>query len=85
MIKNQCVATRCLKRDALNFISSKIGMPFKVFLISSADFDRVIDLYKGLSGEVTKALTELETAFVSDSKNIEIEESEEKKGRSVSL
>lgn len=70
-------------RDALNFISSKIGMPFKVFLISPADFDRVIDLYKGLSGEVTKALTELETAFVSDSKNIEIEESEEKKERVV--
>lgn len=61
-------------RDALNFISSKIDMPFKVFIISEADFDEVIKLYKGLSGEVTKALTELETAFISDSKKVEIEE-----------
>ncbi len=48
-------------RDALNFISSKIGMPFKIFLISEPDFEKVLGTYKGLSGEVTKALTELET------------------------
>lgn len=48
-------------RDALNFISSKIGMPYKVFLITEADFDKALELYKGLSGEVTKALTELES------------------------
>ncbi len=48
-------------RDALNFISSKINMPFKVFLISEEDFTQAIGLYKGLSGEVTKALSELET------------------------
>ncbi|HUD04158.1 MAG TPA: GspE/PulE family protein [Candidatus Paceibacterota bacterium] len=48
-------------RDALNFIVSKVKMPFKIFLISEDDFASVIDLYKGLSGEVTKALSELET------------------------
>jgi type IV pilus assembly protein PilB len=48
-------------RDALNFISSKINMPFKIYLISEADFESVLTSYKGLSGEVTKALTELET------------------------
>lgn len=48
-------------RDALNFIASKVGMPFKVFLISPSDFGEAITLYKGLSGEVTKALDELET------------------------
>lgn len=53
-------------RDALNFISSKINLPFKTFVISKDDFDKVVNLYKGLSGEVTKALTELETEFVSD-------------------
>jgi type IV pilus assembly protein PilB len=47
-------------RDALNFISSKIGMPFKIYLISDQDFESVISMYKGLSGEVTKALSELE-------------------------
>ena len=48
-------------RDALNFISSKIGMPYKIFLISSEDFAMAVSQYKGLSGEVTKVLSELET------------------------
>ena len=47
-------------RDALNFIASKINMPFKLFLISEPDFEKGIALYKGLSGEVNKALSELE-------------------------
>ena len=47
-------------RDALNFISSKIGMPFKIFLITEADFSKVLNMYKGLSGEVSKSLSEIE-------------------------
>ncbi|MBU6390385.1 Flp pilus assembly complex ATPase component TadA [Patescibacteria group bacterium] len=47
-------------RDALNFISTKIDIPFTTALISKADFTKVIESYKGLSGEVTKALSELE-------------------------
>jgi type IV pilus assembly protein PilB len=46
-------------RDALYFISSKINLPFKLFLISEEDFKGVLDTYKGLSGEVTKALSEI--------------------------
>ena len=53
-------------RDALTFISSKINMPYKAFLISEQDFEKVISTYKGLSGEVTKALSELETELVSE-------------------
>ncbi len=48
-------------RDALNFISSRVGMPYKLFLISQEDFGALLDRYKGLSGEVTKALSELES------------------------
>lgn len=48
-------------RDALNFISARIGMPYKIFLISEADFKQILERYKGLSGEVTKALSELES------------------------
>lgn len=48
-------------RDVLNFISSKNDIPFKIFLITEEDFDGVIQAYKGLSAEVTKALSELET------------------------
>lgn len=47
-------------RDALNFIAGKLGMPYKLALISSADFDRIMQSYRSLSGEVTKALSELE-------------------------
>lgn len=58
-------------RDALNFISSKINLPFKTFIISQDSFNKVINLYKGLSGEVTKALSELETEFVTEAKSEE--------------
>ncbi|MEK7157570.1 MAG: GspE/PulE family protein [Patescibacteria group bacterium] len=47
-------------RDALNFIASKLNIPYKIFLILNSDFDNVLKAYKGLSGEVTKALSELE-------------------------
>jgi type IV pilus assembly protein PilB len=47
-------------RDALQFISAKIGVPIKIFLISETDFEEVLKTYKGLTGEVTKALRELE-------------------------
>lgn len=48
-------------RDALNFITSRINIPFKLFLITEADFDKVVASYRGLSGEVNKALSELES------------------------
>lgn len=56
-------------RDALNFITSRINIPFKLFLISEGDFDKVISSYRGLSGEVNKALSELESEL-----NVEFEE-----------
>ncbi len=46
-------------REAIGFISSKVGLPFKVFLISAQDFNKILDSYQGISGEVTEALTEL--------------------------
>ena len=49
--------------DALQFISTRIGMPYKLFLISRADFERVLEAYQNLSGEVGKALTEYESAI----------------------
>jgi type IV pilus assembly protein PilB len=67
-------------RDALNFISAKINTPFKVFLISQSDFDRISQTYKGLSGEVTKALTELETELSDEELEIAREEKQEASG-----
>lgn len=48
--------------DALQFISGKIGIPYKIFLITKEDFDRVLESYKNLSGEIVSALTDYETA-----------------------
>lgn len=53
-------------RDALNFIANKVNMPFKVFLISYDEFEKILETYRGLSGEVTKALDELETNLEDD-------------------
>lgn len=58
-------------RDALNFISSKIGMPFKIFLITEADFNKIFSKYKGLSSEVSKTLTELETELTLETNRAE--------------
>ena len=65
-------------RDALNFISSRISMPYKLFLISQDDFELMLEKYKGLSGEVTKALSELEseisTSILQEGKGADIKE-----------
>ena len=55
-------------REALQFIVSKLNIPFKVFLISEEDLNLVLNEYKGLSGEVTKVLGELESALMETEK-----------------
>ncbi len=55
-------------RDALTFISAKVGMPYKLFLITETDFEKLLSQYKGLSGEVGKALNELETEITIETK-----------------
>jgi len=48
-------------RDALSFLATKKNIPYNIFLITVDDFNKIIEMYKGLTGEVTKALSELET------------------------
>ncbi|MCX6719364.1 MAG: ATPase, T2SS/T4P/T4SS family [Candidatus Taylorbacteria bacterium] len=48
-------------RDALSFLAAKNNIPYKIFLITTGDFDKVIEAYKGITSEVSKALSELET------------------------
>lgn len=62
-------------RDALNFISAKINMPFKVFVVSEDDFQKVLSQYKGLTGEVNKALGDLESEF--SAANVEVSRDDE--------
>ncbi len=47
-------------RDALQFITSRLGVPFKIFSLSQADFDTVIKSYEGLTTQVSKALGDLD-------------------------
>jgi len=59
--------------NALQFMSVKIGLPFKVFLISFSDFISVVENYKAFSQEVDKAVgelnSELENELKLDNKN----------------
>ncbi len=59
-------------RDALTFILSKLNMPYKIYVISEKDFNKVVESYKGLSGEVSKALTEIDTNIDDDLDAVEI-------------
>ncbi|OGI73635.1 hypothetical protein A3D42_01460 [Candidatus Nomurabacteria bacterium RIFCSPHIGHO2_02_FULL_41_18] len=45
--------------DALQFISAKAGIPFKIFLISKRDYTSIMDAYKGIDSQVEEALKEL--------------------------
>ncbi len=47
--------------DALNFISRTSGLPFKVFRITNEDLEHVLTMYRGLRGEVDKAVSDLQS------------------------
>ncbi|MEI8174969.1 MAG: GspE/PulE family protein [bacterium] len=46
--------------DALQFISAKLGIPFKIFLISKSDYENIMQTYKGMGIQVKEALNELD-------------------------
>lgn len=52
--------------DALQFISSRNEMPYKLFVITKKTFDDILDAYKGMSGEVDQALSDLDTELSKD-------------------
>lgn len=58
--------------DALQFISMRMNVPYKIFLIGPKDYDAVINGFKGLTGEVDAALSELDTEIAAAG-NVEIE------------
>lgn len=45
--------------NALQFISARIGIPFKIYLISKSDYGAIMETYKGLSSQVDEALDEI--------------------------
>ncbi|MEK9175364.1 MAG: ATPase, T2SS/T4P/T4SS family, partial [Patescibacteria group bacterium] len=50
-------------KEALNFIASRINQPFRIYVISQHDLMVVLNEYKGISGEASKVLGELEMAL----------------------
>lgn len=44
--------------NALQFISAKLGMPFKIYLISLSDYNKVMNSYKGITLDVGDALND---------------------------
>ncbi|MEK7614228.1 MAG: GspE/PulE family protein [Patescibacteria group bacterium] len=65
-------------RDALQFISSKINLPFKIFLISKSNFNEIAHNYEGLSGEVSQALEEID-----DDVDINFDKIKNEKGKNL--
>ncbi len=57
-------------QDALQFISSKAGLPYKLYLISEDDFNRVLDEYQNLTGQVNEALTEYEGSMTAEEEEL---------------
>ncbi len=53
-------------RDALNFITSKQQLPYRLAYILEQDFEHAMHSYENLTGEVDEALVDLETELEED-------------------
>ncbi|OJI09566.1 MAG: hypothetical protein COV08_00260 [Candidatus Vogelbacteria bacterium CG10_big_fil_rev_8_21_14_0_10_49_38] len=48
-------------RDALQFIASRTGLPFKIYLISKKDFDSAVKSYEGYAGDSGVVVTNIQS------------------------
>lgn len=48
-------------RDALQFIATKVGIPFKIFSISEADYKSIIAQYANLPSQVSNSLSDIKS------------------------
>lgn len=60
--------------DALNFISTKNNLPYKLVVILERDFNRAVTMYENIAGEVNQALSALESEL-----SVELIENQEDK------
>ncbi|MEX0918504.1 MAG: GspE/PulE family protein [Candidatus Paceibacterota bacterium] len=73
-------------RDAIQFISAKTNVPFKIKPISQEEFDKAFKSYEGLSGQVDRALGQLDNKLGQKSLksvSVKTEPSEEEKKSSA--
>ena len=57
-------------REALKFIATKANIPIRVFIIIPSDFHKILEGYKGLSGEVNKALSEFKKEYPGEEEEV---------------
>jgi type IV pilus assembly protein PilB len=50
-------------QEAIKFISTRVDLPARVFVITPSDFQAIMNEYQSLSGEVTKSLGEFEKEY----------------------
>jgi type IV pilus assembly protein PilB len=55
--------------DALTFITAKMNKPFKLFLIATSVYNKLLAMYEGLGGEVDQVLSELDTEIAGGAKD----------------
>ena len=58
--------------DALQFISAKLGIPFKIFLISKKNYLEILEGYKGLSSQVDEAVDDFNSDEIPGSKDLNL-------------
>ncbi len=71
-------------KDALQFITAKADIPFKICAISYSDFQLALKAYRGITGEVDEALQEMDTELqnandaISDGEDKDLKDSKNK-------
>lgn len=63
-------------QEAIKFISSRSGLPARIFVITPTDFQNVLSEYRSLSGEVTKALGEFQKEYEGLGEDVKIRNEE---------
>ena len=51
--------------DAIDFIANKMNVPFRIYLIQHSLYATILERYKGMTGEVDKALSEIDEEIAS--------------------
>ena len=61
-----------LSAEVLRFVAARVNMPVRIFIITPSDFANILEEYRSLSGEVTKALGEFEKEYESLGEDVKI-------------
>lgn len=63
-------------QEAIKFIASRVNLPARIFIITPTDFQGVMQEYRSLSGEVTKALGEFKKEYDTLAEDVKIRRDE---------